>query len=91
MGTFSFVETAPVKPIVPPKIDVLKFSKRAFSSFTINLPETSFSFKLSYKTVVAFAFIVQFKKAGIFIASVGFAAVFSVAGSPSVIKSSTAN
>jgi hypothetical protein len=39
------------------------FSK-VFSSFTISFPETSFKVKLSYKTVVAFAISVQFKKAG---------------------------
>ena len=75
--------------ILPPKIAVFTFSKVTFSSFTISFPETSFKVKLSYKTVVAFAVSVQFKKAGIFIASAFLESVLD--SSPAVIKSSTAN
>ena len=88
--TFPFVETSPLKAMDPPKILVIPFTKVAFWSLIIIFPETFFSTKLSYKTVLAFAVKVQFKNAGIFMASAGLDCPF-LASVSEVIKSLTAN
>ena len=59
-------ETTPSKLILPPNTDDFRFFKRTVSSFIKTLPETFVKLILSYITLVAVAFNIIFKNAGIF-------------------------
>ncbi len=64
-GIVSLVDTDPFAVMLPPKIEVLTFSRVTRWSFTFSRPEAFLRTRLSYNTVAMTASMVQSRNAGI--------------------------